>query len=254
MLGGCCVQLGDRFCVGSTSRYTPGQADDTAMPVEVGAEMEKTGTKRPASVASLRDEDAHPAPQDNSSAVKRDGPSGEGGYPCGRPSVSSRAEVKRRNRWTQGLLVGSTSPPQGVDPPSTPSNRTTSPARQRAFDAVEASGPQSTSKPRPQGPLAVKSKAAKVAKPTPSAQQGTEQPKSVPEQGLLHALHARLQTPPSTSAGLLSMVPARPATTGAANPQMPAPCKRPRHSHSTRHNCPHHGNIPPGGGRAVQTC
>ena len=51
----------------------------------------------------------------------------------------------------------------------------------------------------------------------------TEQRQSVPEQGLLHALQAQLLTPPATPPGLLSMVTARPAATGAANPQMPAP-------------------------------
>ena len=144
--------------------------------------------------------------------MKRDGPSGEGGYPCGRPSASSApygttnsspGEVKRRNRWTQDRLVGSTAPS-----PSSPSNHGD------FGGAAEAPVPQGTSQRRPQGPLAVKSKAAKPA---------SDQQRGVPEQGLLNALHARLQTPSATSPGLLSMVPARPAATGAADPQMPAP-------------------------------
>ena len=107
------------------------------LPAEASTDMAKTGTKRPASMASLQDEDAHPAPQVNSTALNRDGPSGEGGYPSGRPSASSAVsgtdnsftgDVKRRNRWTQGLLVGSTAPPQGVDPASTPSNGPSSPS------------------------------------------------------------------------------------------------------------------------------
>ena len=89
------AEAGVRHIPGSSSAlkepHSPGSQTTAIprLPVEVGTEMEKTGTKRPASMASLRDEDAHPAPQGNLSALKRDGPSGEGGYPCGRPSASS---------------------------------------------------------------------------------------------------------------------------------------------------------------------
>ena len=63
-----------------------------------------------------------------------------------------------------------------------------------------------------QGPLAVKSKAAK---PTADPQE------RAPEQGLIDALQSRLHTPPMPATGLLSIAAARPPTTGAANPQMP---------------------------------
>ena len=49
-----------------------------------------------------------------------------------------------------------------------------------------------------------------------------DQQRRDPEQGLINALHARLQTPPAPPTGLLSMVTARPPAMGATNPQMPA--------------------------------
>ena len=68
--------------------------------------------------------------------------------------------------------------------------------------AAEAPTPQAASQPRPQGPLAVKSKAAKPA---------MDQQRRGPEQGLINAIYSRLHTPPAPATGLLSI-----------NPQMPA--------------------------------
>ena len=191
-------------------------------PAGVAADMEKTGMKRPASIASLQDEDERHAPSGSMRAAASDGPKSEGGHPCGRPSASSArdgtanllsGEAKRRNRWTPTPLPVSTAPPQGVDPESTSSNSPTSPAEQGNQSVAEAPTPQAASQPRPQGPLAVKSKAAKPA---------MDQQRRGPEQGLINALHSRLQTPPAPSTGLLSIVTARPPAMGTTDPQMPA--------------------------------
>ena len=111
---------GERHIPGSSPArvqpHSPSRQTTTTpkLQAEASADMEKSGTKRPASMASWQDEDAHPAPQSNSTASQREGPSGEGRYPCGRTSASSvdygtdnsaTGEVKRRNRWSQGLLV-----------------------------------------------------------------------------------------------------------------------------------------------------
>ena len=121
-------------------------------------------------------------------------------------------EAKRRNRWAPTPLAVSATPPQGVDPESNSSNSPTSPAEQENKCAAEAPDPQTASQPRPQGPLAVKSKAAKPA----MNQQGRAS-----EQGLIEAIHSRLHTSPAPATGLLSIAAARPPTVGATNPQMP---------------------------------
>ena len=125
-------------------------------------------------------------------------------------------EEKRRNRWATSSPTVSVAPPQGVGPaarsddsPASP----TSPAHPASKGAVEAPAPQATARPTLQGPLAVKSKAAK---PAAASQE------RAPAQGLLDALQSRLHTPPTPATGLLSIAAARPPTTGAANPQMPA--------------------------------
>ena len=43
-----------------------------------------------------------------------------------------------------------------------------------------------------------------------------------PEQGLIQAIHSRLQSPPAPPGGLLSIATARPPTTSTTNPHMPA--------------------------------
>ena len=150
---------------------------------------------------------------------------GNSGHPCDCPSVPPAkasstnlplGEEKRRNRWATSSPTVSVAPPQGVDPaarsddsPASP----TSPAHPGSKGAVEAPAPQATARPTPQGPLAVKSKAAKPA---------AVSQERAPEQGLLDALQSRLHTPPTPATGLLSIAAARPPTTGAANPQMPA--------------------------------
>ena len=62
--------------------------------------------------------------------------------------------------------------------------------------AAEAPTPQAASQPRPQGPLAVKSKAAKPA---------MDQQRRGPEQGLINAIYSRLHTPPAPATGPLSI-------------------------------------------------
>ena len=111
----------------------------------------------------------------------------------------------------------SAAPPQGVDPaarsddsPASP----TSPAHPASKGAVETPAPQTNARPKLQGPLAVKSKAAKPA---------AVSQERAPEQGLIHALQSRLRTPPTPASGLLSIAAARPPATGAANPQV-QPC------------------------------
>ena len=52
------------------------------------AEMEKTGTKRPASIASLQEEDERRVLSDNARAVTSECLKSEGGHPCGRPPAS----------------------------------------------------------------------------------------------------------------------------------------------------------------------
>ena len=106
-------------------------------------------------------------------------------------------------------------PPQGVDPDCRFANRPTSPtspAHPDSKGAIETPAPQATGRPKMEGPLAVKSKAAK-----PPAEPQVQ----APEQGLIDALQSRLHTPPMPATGLLSIAAARPPTTGAANPQMP---------------------------------
>ena len=109
--------------------------------------------------------------------------------------------------------TGSLNSSSGVDPESTSSNSPTSLAEQENQGAAEAPTPQAASQPRPQGPLAVKSKAAKPA---------MDQQRRGPEQGLINAIHSRLQTPPAPPTGLLSIVTARPPAMGTTNPQMPS--------------------------------
>ena len=77
----------------------------------------------------------------------------------------------------------------------------------------KASAPQTTARPRIQGPFAVKSKVTKPA----------EYPQGRgAEQGMIDAIQSRLHTPPPPEAGLLSIAAARSAATAATNPQMPA--------------------------------
>ena len=78
---------------------------------------------------------------------------------------------------------------------------------------MEDPAPHVAPRPKRQGPLAVKSKAAKPA---------ADQQKRAPGQGLIEAIHSRLHTSPMPATGLLSIAAARPPMTGVANPQMPA--------------------------------
>ena len=78
---------------------------------------------------------------------------------------------------------------------------------------MEDPAPHVAPRPKRQGPLAVKSKAAKPA---------ADQQKRAPGQGLIEAIHSRLHTSSMPATGLLSIAAARPPMTGVANPQMPA--------------------------------
>ena len=188
------------------------------LPAEINTDMEKTGIKRLASMASLQDEEVHPASQDNTPALTRDGHSSGGGHLCGCPSASSACDStatplqEKRKGATDGQQIPRLARQLLLE--SASSSCPPSPSDQEDLGTAEAFVPQGTAKPRPPGPLAVKSKAAK---PAMGEQRG------VPEQGLINALHAQLQIPPAAPPGLLSMAPAKPATTGAADPKMPAP-------------------------------
>ena len=185
-------------------------------PAGATAEMEKTGTKRPASIASLQETDERQALSVNARAGTSEDLKDEGGHPCGcllsagaNTTNLPSGEAKRRNRWAPTSLAVSAAPPQGVDPESNSSNSPTSPAEQQNKVAAEAPAPQTAMQPKPQVPLAVKSKAAKPALNQPGRA-------STPE-----AIHSRLHAPPALATGLLSIAAARPPAAGVTNPQMP---------------------------------
>ena len=109
------------------------------------------------------------------------------------------------------------------------SSSPTSPAGSAAKGVEEAPTPQTTVKPRAQGPLAVKSKAAKPAEYL----QGR-----VTEQGMIDAIQTRLRTQPPSEAGLLSIAAAKAAATAATNPQMPAADANPEAQASSKEEAP----------------
>ena len=146
---------------------------------------------------------------------------------------SVAGEGKRRNRWSQGLLVGSTAPPQGVDPAGTPSNGPSSPSNHG--DSGTAESPQGVPQPRPQGPLTVKSK-----QPNRLRNNGRMPLSKVCCMRFMPDYKHRRQP------DQLQRV--RPIPNASTSYQR----SKYRRSHSSRHNCPHHGNIPTGGGRAAR--
>ena len=107
-------------------------------PAGASAEMEKTGTKRPASIASLQETDERQALSVNARAGTSEDLKDEGGHPCGcllsagaNTTNLPSGEAKRRNRWAPTSLAVSAAPPQGVDPESNSSNSPISPADSR---------------------------------------------------------------------------------------------------------------------------
>ena len=205
----------------------PGQPPPRQLPAvrETTVTKEEDATKPPASPVPLGYTEGRRDTSVRARAAGKAQLEGNSGHPCGCPSVPPAkasstnlpsGEEKRRNRWATSSPTVSAAPPQGVDPaarsddsPASP----TSPAHPTSKGAVEIPAPQATERPKLQGPLAVKSKAAKPA---------AVSQERAPEQGLIDALQSRLRTPPMPATGLLSIAAARPPTTGAANPQMPA--------------------------------
>ena len=193
----------------------------TPSPCVAPADTEKTGVKRPASLASLHDEGQRRAPPSSSVASSSEVKT-EGGHPRGCPSASPTGnnvtevpagKAQRRSRWAANAPTVTALPPQGVDRTSDTSLSPTSPVEQATARTDAAPLPSAALRPRLQGPLAVKSKAVK---PTDAKGQETE------EQGLVNAIQFRLQTPAAADRGLLGLVADKPPVTAAANPQMPS--------------------------------
>ena len=131
------------------------------------------------------------------------------------PAPSTSLQRRRRGEidGDQACQLSQEPLPHGVDPDSKPSLSPTSPAEPENRRTMEDPAPHVALRPKRQGPLAVKSKAAKPA---------ADQQKRAPGQGLIEAIHSRLHTSPMPATGLLSIAAARPPMTGVANPQMPA--------------------------------
>ena len=141
-------------------------------------------------------------------------------------------EAKRRSRWASSPPAVSAAPPLGVDKPRRPAaspDSPTSPAGRAEKGVDEAPTSQATARPRIQGPLAVKSKAAKPA----------EYPhRRVTEQGMIDAIQSRLSTQLPSDTGLLSIAAAKSAATAAANPQMPVADANPEAHASSKEEAP----------------
>ena len=189
----------------------------TPSPSGTPTDTEKTGMKRPASLASLRDEGQRRAPPSSSVASSSEVKS-EGGHPRGCPSASPASDTvsdlpvgkaQRRSRWAADTPTVTALPPQGVDRTS---DTSLSP-EQATTKAAEAPSSTAASRPRSQGPLAVKSKAVKPANSQSQENMG---------QGLANAIHSRLKTPAATARGLLGFATDQLPLAAAANPQMPS--------------------------------
>ena len=161
----------------------------------IGPNSEKTGTKRPASIADLHGEDSPQAEADNADAdeAAMTAVAMEGGHPCGCPTASDQhqgatppaGKAPRRNRWTPAmpaLPVTHTSGEERSDPPCSP----TSPVEPAHPASTEAPAPPAGSQPRLVGPVAVKTKAAKPAK---------AQKLPTAEQEMVDAIQSRLPPP-----------------------------------------------------------
>ena len=185
-----------------------------------GPDNEKTGTKRPASIADLHEEGPEQDVANHADADVTEMSAGlrEGGHPCGSPAAPAlhqgatppAGKAPRRNRWLPATSVSV--PHTRSEDHSDPSYSPTSPAEPAHPASADAPAGPAGSRPLLVGPVAVKSKAVKPAK---------AQKLQTAEQGLVDAIQSRLHPLPESNQSLLSVAAEGPTSTVAANPEMP---------------------------------